>query len=375
MLASIVLVVSLTACQKENAYTEEYEVLSNYLDLPPIPYNYSAPNLPNFYSNQFINIQNNTPADNPTTNWGATLGRVLFYDKQLSINQSIACASCHQQATGFTDTVQFSIGFNGQSTHRHSMALGNAVYYLNGRFFWDERAATLEEQVLQPIEDSIEMGMTLPLLVERLQASPYYPILFNKAFENGAIDNENIAKALAQFVRSLVSYESKFDAGRAMVSNINQDFPNFTAQENIGKTLFTTNSKVNCFSCHNTEAFITDNPRNNGLSLTNPDIGVNIHTNNSLDAGKFKAPSLKNVALRSRFMHDGSLTSLDAVIEHYNIRIKPNENLDFHLVDVSTGNPVRMNLDPNEVAALKAFLLTLTDEKMVTDVKFSDPFL
>jgi cytochrome c peroxidase len=364
----------LTTCKKENPYTEDFEILNTYLNLPPIPYNYSAPNLPGFYANQFIQIQDNTPADNPTTNWGATLGRVLFYDKQLSINHTIACASCHQQANGFTDTVQFSLGLNGQTTTRHSMALGNAKYYLNGRFFWDERAATLEEQVLQPIQDPIEMGMTLALLEERIQASEFYPILFKIAFQNGEINSGNIAKALAQFVRSLVSYESKFDAGRATVSDIYQDFPNFTAQENLGKTIFSTNSKINCFSCHNTEAFITDNPRNNGLYLMNSDIGVSIHTNNTLDVGKFKAPSLKNVALRSRFMHDGSLVSLDEVIAHYNSRIKINENLDSHLIDITTGNPIRMQLSPSEIEALKAFLHTLTDEKFVSAPKYSNPF-
>jgi cytochrome c peroxidase len=362
-------------CKKDNSDIEDFAILNKYLSIPYKPYNYSSPNLPGYYSNQFITIQNNTPADNCTTDWGATLGRVLFYDKQLSIDQSIACASCHQQAKGFADTTQFSIGLNGQTTPRHSMALGNAVYYLNGRFFWDERAATLEEQVLQPIQDPIEMGMTLAAMEERIQASEFYPILFKKAFENGEITSDNISKALAQFVRSMISYESKFDEGRANASSVYEDFTNFTAQENLGKSIFMTNSLVNCFSCHNTEAFISDNPRNNGLYLTNPDLGINIYTNNPFDEGKFKAPSLKNVALRNRFMHDGSLKSLDEVINHYNVRIKPNVNLDSHLIDVSTGGPVRMNLDANEVTALKIFLHTLTDEKFISAPKYSDPFL
>lgn len=375
ILLSLLFLLSLVACkEEENMYMEEYEVLTEYLNLPPNLYNYSSPNLPGFYSGQFVAIQDNTPADNPTTNWGATLGRVLFYDKQLSKNQTIACASCHQQATGFTDTAQFSTGFNGQLTERHSMALANAAYYFNGRFFWDERAATLEEQVLQPFQDPIEMGMTLKEVEERIQASEYYPILFRRAFENGEMSRENIAKALAQFVRSMVSYQSKFDKGRAHVNNVFEDFPNFTEEENFGKTIFTSNDKVNCFSCHNTEALITDNPRNNGLYATNNDLGVSVHTNNPFDEGKMKAPSLKNVALRGRFMHDGSIVGLEDVIRHYNFRIKANENLDFHLVDVSTGMPVTMDLGPTEVKALKVFLNTLTDEHLITDAKFSDPF-
>jgi cytochrome c peroxidase len=369
------LLISFLSCKKDNTDQEDFTVLSKYLSIPYQPYNYSAPNLPGFYRNQFITIQNNTPGDNLTTDWGATLGRVLFYDKQLSIDQSISCASCHQQAIGFADTAQFSVGLNGQTTHRHSMALGNAVYYQSGRFFWDERAATLEEQVLQPIVDPIEMGMTLAALEERIQASEYYPLLFKRAFETGDINSENIGKALAQFVRSLISYESKFDDGRSAVDNIFEDFPNFTAQENLGKSIFMSNNAVNCFGCHNTEAFITDNPRNNGLYLTNQDPGISIHTNNGLDAGKFKAPSLKNIALRSRFMHDGSMGSLDEVINHYNVRIKPNTNLDSHLLDLSTGNPLKMNLAPSEVDALKVFLHTLTDEKFITSPKYSDPFI
>src|SRR5690606_13559187 len=126
--------------------------------------------------NQFIQIVDNTPADNPVTDWGATLGRVLFYDKNLSLNNTISCASCHHQQFGFTDTAILSIGFEGGHTQRHAMALTNARYYLNGRFFWDERAASLEQQVLMPVQDTVEMGMTIPQVIQRLNTKPYYPI-------------------------------------------------------------------------------------------------------------------------------------------------------------------------------------------------------
>jgi len=366
--------ISLSACSKDVAQDEDMLIINQYLDIPQNTYHYSTPHLPSFYSNQFIRIQDNSPSFNPVTDWGATLGRVLFYDKQLSIDESISCASCHQQALGFTDSLQFSRGVNGQTTHRHSMALANATFYMNGRFFWDERAATLEDQVLIPIQDPVEMAMDLDLLKERLVNTPYYPILFRKAFGDEEISNSKIAQALAQFVRSMVSYQSKFDQGRAQVSNIQDDFPNFTTQENLGKNIFVNNNQVNCFGCHNTEAFITDNPRNNGLTSSNTDVGISIHTNNSSDEGKFKAPSLKNVALRKHFMHDGSLSSLDEVIEFYNTGIRINPNLDPHLLNFNSGLPNKMNLSIAERNALKAFLETLTDEAFITDKKFSDPF-
>ncbi|MBL6875593.1 MAG: cytochrome-c peroxidase [Chitinophagales bacterium] len=374
VIVSLILFSLITSCKKESKADDDLITLKEHLNIPNQVYNYRSPNIPAFYSNQFIVIQDNTPADNPTSNWGATLGRVLFYDPILSRDLSTACASCHQQAIGFTDTAQFSTGINGQTTLRHSMALGNSMYYLNGRFLWDERAATLEEQVLQPIQDPLEMGMTLSDLAERLQATAYYPILFRKAFPDGEMNSENIAKALAQFIRSMVSYGSKFDQGRALVNDVYQDFPNYTIQENLGKSIFTSHNKVNCFGCHNTEALITDNPRNNGLYKLNPDIGISIHSNNPSDAGKFKAPSLKNVALRGRFMHDGSLKSLREVIKHYDGNIKDNENLDPHLIDVFTNYPVVMNLSIQETDALEAFLHTLTDEQFINSPKYSDPF-
>jgi cytochrome c peroxidase len=365
-------VIGLAGCKKNNVTSVENEVLNTYLDLPDEPYNYANPPLPDFFNGQFVTYQNNTPDDNPVTQWGATLGRVLFYDVRLSANNTISCASCHIQQFGFTDTAQFSLGYEGGHTKRHSMALVNAVYYSNGRFFWDERASTLEEQVLMPIQDPVEMGMTLDELENKLRSISIYPILFKRAFGTADINRNSISRALAQFVRSLVSYQSRYDEGRMMVNDPKTDFPNFTAQENLGKTIFMAN-QVNCFGCHNTDVFITDNPRNNGIHINNDDPGVFIHTNDMRDMGSFKAPSLKNVAIRGRFMDDGSFTSLQSVIEHYNSGIKPNPNLDRHLIDPA-GNPVKMNLTQGEVAAIKAFMETLTDEEIIKDKKFSSPF-
>src|SRR6266404_3546407 len=156
------------------------DTTANALLLPATSFNYSAPFLPpNFLVPPIVN-QDNTPATNATTDAGSTLGRVLFYDKRLSTNQTIACASCHQQQHGFADPRRFSSGFNGGLTGRNSMGLTQARYYPRGHFFWDERAATLEDQVLQPIQNSVEMGMTLPALEARLNAEPFYTNLFNQ---------------------------------------------------------------------------------------------------------------------------------------------------------------------------------------------------
>ena len=365
------------SCKKDaqiGLIQSDADILAQKLNLPIVPFNYSSPTLPAFFQNQFIQFQINTPTTNPITDWGATLGRVLFYDKKLSINSTIACASCHQQNIGFTDTSRLSIGFDGRTTGRHSMSLVNAVFYSNGRFFWDERAQTLEDQVLQPIQDSIEMGLDLNTLVTRLKSTTYYPILFNYAFGDTNINSDRISKALAQFIRSIISYQSKYDQGLALSANRMVDFPNFTMEENQGKTIFMSHPIINCFGCHNTDVLIGDNPRNNGIQLNNTDPGIFIHTQNTQDLGKFKVPSLKNVGLRKRFMHDGSMSSLEQVIEHYNSSILPNPNLDEELKNTSNQLPKQMNLTPTEVNNLKAFLNTLTDYEIVTDEKFSSPF-
>lgn len=363
----------IASCVRKEDEINNMDLIRKYINIPSSPFNYSSPSIPSFLKNQFVTIQNNTPSNNPITDWGATLGRVLFYDKMLSKNNNISCSSCHIQKFGFTDTAQFSKGFQGGFTKRHSMALVNSVYYLNGRFFWDERAATLEDQVLMPIQDAVEMGMSLDSIVHRLKASPFYPLLFNYAFGKPEINSNLISKAIAQFVRSMVSYQSKYDIGRNMVSDRNSDFTNFTIEENVGKNIFFNDLKVNCAGCHTSDVFVIDNPRNNGINLNNNDPGIFIHTNDPLDLGKFKAPSLKNVALRNRYMHDGKINSLAKVLEHYNTGILPNPNLDPHLLE--NGIPIKKKLSDSELNALKAFLETLTDYQIIQDEKFSNPFL
>ncbi|MDP3927502.1 MAG: cytochrome-c peroxidase, partial [Bacteroidota bacterium] len=241
--AIAVFIAGVVACNKEE---EKAPNLNRGLNLPETPFNYANLVLPNYFTTDVpgsplpgsINGTDNTPANNPVTNDGATLGRVLFYDRNLSANARISCASCHKQEKGFSDEAILSAGFNGGATSRHSMTLINARYYQRGRFFWDERAATLEEQVLMPFQDSVEMGMTLDQVVSKVKEQAFYPNLFQKAFGSSEINADKIALSLAQFVRSIVSYSSKYDEGRARVQNPGANFPNFTAEENQGKNLF-----------------------------------------------------------------------------------------------------------------------------------------
>ncbi len=350
------------------------EDLSDVLNLPVSYYNYSNPDLPaHFRTGQTANIDN-TPGSNPVTDEGATLGRVLFYDRKLSANNTIACASCHLQENAFTDPDQFSTGFEGGLTGRNSMGLSNARYYDNGRFFWDERAATLEDQVLMPIQDGVEMGMTLDELVVKLQSEEYYEILFEDAFGTPEVTSERISLALAQFVRSMVSYQSRYDEGLIAVGgDEDDDFPNFSAIENRGKDLFFS-GRTQCSNCHEAATFSGDRARNNGLDAVLTDLGVGGANGRAQDNGEFKTGSLRNIALTAPYMHDGRFSTLREVVMFYNNGIQNSPNLDNRL-RMGNGGVRRMNLSPQEIDALVAFMETLTDQSFIEDPKFSNPFV
>ncbi len=356
-----------------NGQTLTSTVASGLL-LPATLANYSNPTLPGHFLQQPIPAQDNTPANNPVTNAGATLGRALFYDKRLSINHTISCASCHRPANGFSDPRKFSVGFEGGLTGRNSMGLTNARWYQRRAFFWDERAATLEDQVLRPIQDATEMGMTLPALVTRLAAEPYYTSLFTNAFGNATVTSERIAFALAQFVRSIISTQSKFDAGRAPGVN----FTNLTAQENEGRNIFNTGNLGNCAACHGSDNFVPGNAiNNNGLENPYVDKGRGEITGLAQDEGLFKVPSLRNIELTAPFMHDGRFATLEQVVEFYNSGVVNHPNLSPPLRNPpgpGAGQPRRLNLTTAQKAALVAFLKTLTDTTVTTDSKFQDPF-
>ncbi|MEO6612984.1 MAG: cytochrome c peroxidase [Chitinophagaceae bacterium] len=367
------------ACNKNNDSTTgpATDPVAAVLNLPPVPFNYSNITQPAYLVAPPIQGQVNTPGTNAITDNGATLGRVLFYDKNLSINNTIACASCHKQASAFADPVAKSSGFNGGLTGRNSMSLIDAKYYPNGRFFWDQRAATLEDQTLTPIQDLVEMGMTLTALETKLKNLAYYPVLFKRAFGDENVTSNRISLALSQFVRSIVSFQSKYDAGRASFAIApppapNAVFPNFTAQENRGKDIFL--SPVGgCAPCHGSETFTAPQEKNNGLDMVTSDRGFGaVISNTNLDA-TFKVTSLRNVELTAPYMHDGRFATLEEVVEHYSSGVKNHPNLSQQL-RTPGGQPRLANLSAPDKAALVAFLKTLTDLNVTADVKYSNPF-
>ena len=343
--------------------------VADALILPATAANYANPVLPAHLLTQQIRAQDNTPGTNPTTNNGATLGRVLFYDKRLSANNTVSCSSCHQAAHGFSDPNRFSTGFAGGTTSRNSMGLTSARYYLRQNFFWDERAATLEDQVLLPIQNTTEMGMTLPELVTKIQAEPYYATLFSNAFGSPEVTSDRISKALAQFVRSIVSGSSKYDQGVPL------GFSNLTASENRGRGLFGT---AGCAACHGTDNFVPGNLIfNNGLENPYVDKGLGAVTGLASDEGFFKVPSLRNIELTAPYMHDGRFTTLEQVVEFYNSGVVNHPNLSPPLKNPGgpgAGQPRRLNLSAEQKADLVAFMKTLTDTSVTTDTKFQDPF-
>jgi cytochrome c peroxidase len=258
------------------------------------------------------------------------------------------------------------------------MALTDAKYYPNGNFFWDQRAATLEIQTLTPIQDHVEMGMTLAGLETKLRSLAYYPALFTKAFGDNTITSDRVALALSQFVRSIVSYQSKYDAGRITFPTgpqpppPNATFPNFSAQENRGKDIFLS-PQGGCVGCHGTETFTAPQEKNNGLDLATVDRGFGAVTGNTTNDGLFKVTSLRNVELTAPYMHDGRFATLEDVVEHYSTGVKNHPNLSAQL-KLPNGQPRLLNLTPQDKAALVAFLKTLTDVSILTDVKYSNPF-
>jgi cytochrome c peroxidase len=336
------------------------------LPATPLAYSDASAPLPVWFTqatdvSTAVTGKDNMPSTNVTTDAGATLGRVLFYDTRVSVNDKVACASCHMQAFGFSDTAKLSRGFDGGLTGRHSMALANARFYASGKFFWDERAATLENQVLMPIQDAVEMGMTLDNLVLKVANTSYYPALFTAAFGTSDVTSDRISKALAQFVRSLVSYQSKNDLAFA-----NPATPNFTvltAQEQLGQLMFV--GAAQCAACHSTVAQTGDNSHATGLDLAITDAGVG--------GGRFKSPSLRNIAVRAPYMHDGRFTTLEQVVEFYNSGVQATANLDTRL-RAPGGAPKQLNLTSTQKAALVAYLGTLTDQTFLTAAKFSNPF-
>jgi len=357
------LTLALVSCKKDNpAQIEIYQPT-----LPATLYNYSEVTLPAAFTSSPMNFFNSISSSNPITDAGATLGRVLFYDRQLSRNKKVSCASCHQQEFAFANNTQFSKGLYNEMTSRNSMAIINTRFSF--RFFWDMRSVTLENQVLEPIKNHVEMDMTLEEVVDRVKLIGYYPKLFQDAFGTTEVTSQRISYALSQFLHSMVSYQSKYDQG------VDNNFADYTQLELDGKDLFFSGT-VNCNHCHFTVNFFGNQPAVNGLDATYTDNGLGLLTGDPADDGKFKIPTLRNIEMTAPYMHDGRFATLEEVIEHYNSGIQAHPNLDDRLTVEGQigGTPKQYNMTSYQKQSLVAFLKTLTDHSFLTDVRFSDPF-
>lgn len=377
----------LQQCRKEStpsgrSYEAVKAAFGNKIDLANLS-DYEDQHIPAY-------ITKDNTGSNPITNAKATLGRVLFYDKQLSIDNSISCASCHKQALAFGDTEIASKGVSGGLTGRHSMRLVNARFSSESKFFWNERAGSLEEQSTMPIQDHAEMGYSglsgrpaINTLIAKLQDIPYYNELFDFVYGNTTITEEKMQECLSQFIRSIQSFDSKYDEGRVQVANDNINFPNFTQQENTGKNLFLTPPTFNgsgsrisgglgCGGCHRAPEFDIDpNTGNNGI--------IGVLNGPGIDPDNTRAPTLRDLTgpngmPNTPMMHTGIVTTLQVAIGHYgNITVAPgNTRLDNRLTPGGVGQ--QLNLTAQEVNAVMAFLRTLSGNKVYTEAKWSDPF-
>jgi cytochrome c peroxidase len=387
-LVLIVTIVLFQYCKKTETNTTPkiYDAISvafgNEID-PNNLANYASQTIPAY-------IRKDNTGGNTITNAKATLGRVLFYDKNLSVNNSISCGSCHIQAFAFGDTALASKGVLSGTTGRHSMRLVNARFAVETKFFWNERAASLEAQTTQPVQDHAEMGFsgqagrpTIDILIKKLAAIDYYKELFQFVYNDSAITESRMQECLAQFVRSIQSFDSKYDAGRSQVANDNQNFPNFSIQENTGKNLFLsppvfdatgnrTSGGLGCNGCHNAPEFdIAPNAGNNGI--------IGVLNGSGIDINNTRAPSLRDLTginglPNTAMMHTGVIKTLQAAIGHYGtINIAAgNTNLDPKLTPNGFGQ--QLHLTATEVDAVIAFLKTLSGTNVYTDAKWSDPF-
>jgi cytochrome c peroxidase len=372
VIVAMALVLAVLACKK----TTSPESTENYSDVPQLPQN--------------VYDYNSSPND-----YLATLGRVLFYDRKLSLNNSVACGSCHQQAKAFCDNKQFSVGLEDQHTARNTPS----IFAKGGRMFWDGRASGINDLVLKPVQNHVEMKFSdLGALASKLAATDYYPDLFKKAFGSSDVTVVRIQSALAEFVKNFDFSVNRF--------NNNQ----LNALEKMGMDLF--QGKALCSNCHNigdgggvgggSGYGFTDDAFNIGLDLEYTDNGLGKISGDPKDNGKFMIPVLLNVAYTAPYMHDGRYKTLEEVVEHYNSGIQNHPNLSVELRDIapfenmsnqqimaqldlnhngeidedelSAIPPVRLNLNADEKKALVAFLKSLSDPGIFSDDRFSNPF-
>lgn len=306
------------------------------------------------------------PITNPLTKEGIHLGKKLFFDTILSADNTISCATCHNPKKSFSDNSRFSSGVTGALGTRNTMPLFNLAWNFEDRLAWDGKELGLERQAFEPVTNHLEMNSDWTMVVNKLKNHTEYPNLFRQAFGNIKIDSNLVVKALAQFERTLISGNSKFDRflrGEAKLTN----------EEANGFNVFMDENRGDCFHCHGSD----NNPlwtdykfHNNGLDSNFTDLGLGAVTGDPLDNGKFKTPSLRNLAFTAPYMHDGRFSTLEEVINHYNEGLNYSATVSPLLKKVLQGG---VQITAKEKADLKAFLLTLSDSTFVNNITFDNP--
>ncbi len=309
--------------------------------------------------------------NNPVTVEGVTLGRYLFYDKILSSDSTFSCASCHQQQYAFSGgPVAFSEGRYGSTMKRNTMPLFNLAWYPS--YFWDGRASSIETQIFHPVREKNEMNLNWNVAANRLEQNAFYKKLFRDAFGEQQIDSVQIANSIAQFLRTMISYNSKYDLVLNGKRKLNEN-------EYAGLGLINDQTKGDCLHCHVTDGGVlgtTGKFSNNGLdAITDPldyaDKGRGSITGNINDNGKFMIPSLRNLAFTAPYMHDGRFKTLQEVLKFYSEGVQKSANIDSKMEFAHKGGA---NLSCEEQENIISFLLTLSDSVFITNPEFSDPF-
>lgn len=366
---SLCLLFALISCQQDDFHTA-----IQYPTLPENNYDYSPK-----WGGTHAHMAGN---DLGITDAGATLGRVLFYDKILSIDNTVSCGSCHHQNLAFSDHARVSEGIDKQTTDRNAPPISNL--YDDNLLFWDGRSTSIEDLVLRPVRNHKEMGMeSMEFLVTKIKAAPYYEDLFTKAYGSSEVTTTRITDAMAQFIKSMIGCDSEMDhhaiSGQPMSA---------LAQE--GMNVFF--GEGSCYNCHSgpdfnsrgggfVDPFFPPNGGGFGWAQNIADIGldkeyedVGMGVFDPALVGVFKIPSLRNVALTAPYMHDGRFATLEDVVNHYNEGIQRSPNLDVVLQSWETGEAITLGLSDHQKSALVAFLHTLTDESYMNDTRFADPF-
>ena len=345
----ILAIVFLSGCQDSDDSVSQYIATPAPLEIPEI------------FQNQILDPI--IPEDNPQTVEGIALGKALFFDKQLSADNTLACASCHLPQNAFTDPRKLSIGITGEEGFRNSMPLHNLAYNYSTQFNWDGSANSLESQIFEPVTNPIEMANNWPTVEQTLQNSDTYPELFEQAFGTQTIDSTLVTKAIAQFIRTLISANSKFDRAQLGLAAL-------TPQEQNGLNVFLDEGRGDCFHCHGLPAnpLWTDNAfHNNGLDEEFEDLGRGNVTGDPREFGLFRTPTLRNLKFTAPYMHDGRFATLDEVIDHYSEGLVFSETIDPLMKAVDEGG---VQLTESDKADLKAFLLSLSDDSFVNNPDF-----